>query len=109
MRSKPVIPTRLARQDVEDELDYYLLEKGSDQAALGFIAAIEDAYSRLGRNPTIGSPRYAYELDLPGLRSWPLRRYPHVVFYVDRGDYVEIWRVLNGVRDIPAWLLGADE
>jgi toxin ParE1/3/4 len=108
MTAKPVIPTRLARQDVEDELTYYLVDEGSEQAALGFIAEIEQAYARLAKHPNIGSPRYAYELDIPGLRSWPLDRYPHVIFYIERKDYVEVWRVLNGKRDIPSWLLNDD-
>ena len=104
MKSKPVVPTRQAQQDLETGIDYYLFEEGSAAAALGFITAVEEAFERLGKNPAMGSPRYAYELDLPGLRSWSLNRYPHLVFYVDRGDYVEVWRVINGVRDIPAWL-----
>lgn len=108
MTAKPVIPTRLARQDVEDELTYYLVDEGSEQAALGFIAEIEQAYARLAKHPNVGSPRYAYELDIPGLRSWPLDRYPHVIFYIERKDYVEVWRVLNGKRDIPSWLLNDD-
>lgn len=54
------------------------------------------------------SPPYAYELGLPGLRSWPLRRYPHLIFYLDRDDHVEIWRVINGMRDIPGWRLNED-
>ena len=104
MKSKPVVPTRQAQQDLETGIDHYLFEEGSEAAALGFITAVEEAFERLGKNPAMGSPRYAYELDLPGLRSWSLNRYPHLVFYVDRGDYVEVWRVINGVRDIPAWL-----
>ncbi|MFP3559184.1 type II toxin-antitoxin system RelE/ParE family toxin [Paraburkholderia sp. SIMBA_054] len=104
MKSKPVVPTRQAQQDLETAIDHYLFEEGSEAAALGFITAVEEAFQRLGKNPAMGSPRYAYELDLPGLRSWPLNRYPHLVFYVDRGDYVEVWRVIDGVRDIPAWL-----
>ncbi|MDR3095891.1 MAG: type II toxin-antitoxin system RelE/ParE family toxin [Paraburkholderia sp.] len=108
MTAKPVIPTRLARQDVEDELTYYLVDEGSEQAALGFIAEIEQAYARLAKHPNVGSPRFAYELDIPGLRSWPLDRYPHVIFYIERKDYVEVWRVLNGKRDIPSWLLNDD-
>ena len=105
MKSKPVVPTRQAQQDLETGIDYYLFDGGSEAAALGFITAVEGAFQRLGKNPAMGSPRYAYELDLPGLRSWPLKRYPHLVFYVERDDYVEIWRVINGVRDIPVWLL----
>ncbi|TDG03228.1 type II toxin-antitoxin system RelE/ParE family toxin [Paraburkholderia guartelaensis] len=108
MTAKPVIPTRLARGDVEDELTFYLVDEGSEHAALGFIAEIEQAYAHLAKHPNIGSPRYAYELDIPGLRSWPLDRYPHVIFYVERTDHVEVWRVLNGKRDIPSWLLNDD-
>ncbi|MCX5540009.1 type II toxin-antitoxin system RelE/ParE family toxin [Paraburkholderia sp. CNPSo 3076] len=108
MTAKPVVPTRLAREDVEDELTYYLVDEGSEQAALGFIAEIEYAYAHLAKHPKTGSPRYAYELDIPGLRSWPLDRYPHVIFYIERKDYVEVWRVLNGKRDIPSWLLNDD-
>lgn len=108
MTARPVIPTRLAQQDVEDELTHYLLDEGSESAALGFIAEIEQAYSHLARHPSTGAPRYAYELDIPGLRSWPLDRYPHLVFYIERKHHVEVWRVLNGRRDIPAWLLSDD-
>ncbi|KNH00578.1 hypothetical protein BRCH_01178c [Candidatus Burkholderia brachyanthoides] len=111
MSSKPVIPTRMAQQDVENEVTYYLVDKGSgsEQAALGFIAEIEKLYERLAKHPhVVGSPRYAYELDIPGLRSWPLERYPHLIFYIERETHVGIWRVLNGMRDIPAWLTTDD-
>ncbi|CAB3804327.1 type II toxin-antitoxin system RelE/ParE family toxin [Pararobbsia alpina] len=108
MPGRPVIPTRLAKQDVEDELTHYLVDEGSEQAALGFIAEIEQAYDRLAKHPNIGSPRYGYELSLPGLRSWPLDRYAHLIFYIEREDHVEVWRMLNGKRDIPAWLLNDD-
>ncbi|KWN79800.1 type II toxin-antitoxin system RelE/ParE family toxin [Burkholderia ubonensis] len=104
MKGKPVIPTQLAKQDVEDELTHYLVDEGSEQAASGFIDEIEIAYARLAQHPNIGSPRYGYELDIPGLRSWPLERYPHLIFYIEREDHVEVWRVLNGKRDIPVWL-----
>jgi plasmid stabilization system protein ParE len=58
----------------------------------------------ISRNPGTGSPRYAHELNLPGLQSWPLMRYPHLVFYVERPDHIDVWRVLHGQRDIPAWM-----
>nr|WP_318654660.1 type II toxin-antitoxin system RelE/ParE family toxin [Burkholderia sp. S-53] len=86
-------------------MTHYLVDEGSEQAASGFIDEIEIAYARLAQHPNIGSPRYGYELDIPGLRSWPLERYPHLIFYIEREDHVEVWRVLNGKRDIPAWLL----
>ncbi|MBU6487926.1 MAG: type II toxin-antitoxin system RelE/ParE family toxin [Burkholderiales bacterium] len=103
MKSKPVIPREIARQDVNEVISYYL-EEGAVQAALGFIDVLEQAYSHLARHPDTGSPRYAYELDIPGLRSWPLKRCPHLIFYVNRTDHVDVWRVIDGSRDIPAWL-----
>lgn len=105
MKSKPVIPRERANRDVDEAIGHYLSE-GATQAALGFIAALEQAYGHIGRHPAAGSPRYAHELDLPGLCSWPLKRYPHIVFYIERSDHIDVWRVLHGQRDIPAWLLG---
>jgi toxin ParE1/3/4 len=26
------------------------------------------------------------------------------VFYVERPDHMDVWRVLHGQRDIPAWM-----
>lgn len=104
---KPVRLRALALADVDEAIAYYLQEAGPD-VALGLIDALEQAYQHLGRQPASGSPRYAHELNLPGLRSWPLTRYPHLVFYVEQADQVEVWRVLQGARDIPAWLIETD-
>jgi len=59
----------------------------------------------IARQPATGSPRYAHELDLPGLRCWPLRRYPYLVFYVELPRHVDVWRILHRRRDIPAAML----
>jgi toxin ParE1/3/4 len=75
VKPKPVVPRDKARQDVEDALRTYMAED-AEAAALGFIDALEQAYAHIGRYPATGSPRYAHELNLPGLRSWPLTRYP---------------------------------
>lgn len=101
--TKAVVPRERAKQDAEEAIDYYLGENAPD-AALGFIDALERAYSHIGRQPGSGSSRYAHELNLPGLRFWPLQRYPHLIFYVERSDYVDVWRILHGHRDIPAWM-----
>ena len=100
---KAVVPRERAKQDAEDAIDCYLGENAPD-AALGFIAALERAYSHIGRHPGSGSSRYAHELNLPGLRFWPLQKYPHLIFYVERSDHVDVWRILHGHRDIPAWM-----
>lgn len=102
-RVKPVWPRRLAIQDVDEALAHYVSE-GAQQAALSFIDALEQAYAHLGPHPATGSSRYAHELNLPGLRFWPLARHPHLVFYIERDDHIDVWRVLHGQRDIPAWM-----
>ena len=76
--------------------------------ALGFIDALEKAYAHIGRHPVTGSSRYAHELNLPGLRASPLTLYPHLVFYVEHSDHIDLWRLLHGQRDIPAWMQEPD-
>ena len=108
MKAKPIVPREQAHRDVEDAVAHHLAEN-AEAAALGFIDALENAYGHIGRHPATGSPRYAHELNLPGLRSWPLKRHPYLVFfYVERSDHVDLWRVLHGQRDIPAWMQEPD-
>lgn len=107
MKAKPIIPRARANQDIDDAIRYYLSE-GAEQTALGFIDALERTYKRIGRHPEVGSSRYAHELDLPGLRSWALGRYPYLVFYLEREDHIDVWRVLHSHRDLPAWMQSGD-
>lgn len=103
MAAKPVVPRQAANEDIDAAIAYYLGE-GAAQAAAGFIDALETAFSHLARFPATGSPRYAHELNLPGVRSWPLTGYPYVVFYVEQPDRIDLWRVLHAERDLPAWM-----
>jgi toxin ParE1/3/4 len=98
---KPVVPRELAHRDAEAAVDYYLTEAGP-RTAIGFVEALQNAYRSLSEHPAAGSPRYAEELALPGLRHWILKRYPYLVFYVERADHIDVWRVLHAHRDIPA-------
>lgn len=108
MKTKPLILRELADSDIRKAVEYYVAE-ASEQVALGFVDDLERAFEHIGRHPTSGSPRFAHELNLPGLRSWPLARYPFLVFFVERDDHVDVWRVLNSHRDIPAWMREPDE
>ena len=103
MTAKPIVPREFANRDVDEAIAYYLSES-SNEVALGFVAALERAYRHISRHPASGSSRYAVELNLAGLRSWPLRRFPHLVFYVETNDSIDVWRVLHSARDIPGWL-----
>ncbi|MDW8337387.1 MAG: type II toxin-antitoxin system RelE/ParE family toxin [Tepidimonas sp.] len=107
MKAKRVVPREQASRDVDEAVAHYLSEAGQ-AVALRLIDALQRAYGHIARHPAKRSPRYAHELNLPGLRAWPLTRYPHLVFDVERADHIEVWRVLHGQRDIPAWMREPD-
>jgi toxin ParE1/3/4 len=103
VRAKRLVPRATARRDVDSVIGHYRSVAG-EKTALGFIDALDQAYRHISRHPASGSPRYAHELDLPGLRFWRIRRFPYLIFYIERDDRIDIWRVLHGERDIPAWM-----
>jgi toxin ParE1/3/4 len=103
---KPVVPREAADRDVEEIIDHYLAE-GAASPAAAFVDAFQRALEQISTNPALGSPRYALQLRIPGLRVWALKRFPYLVFYVERESIVEVWRVLHVQRDIPRWLQGS--
>ncbi len=103
MSAKPIVPRAQARRDVDDAVDHYLREADAD-IAIAFIDAFEEACRLISEHPGAGSPRYAHELDLPGLRSKGLGGYPFLLFYIERANHIDLWRVLHARRDISAWL-----
>ena len=105
--SRPVLRRAQAQEDIADAVAYYL-EQDAPDAAQGFITALEKAIGHIARHPSSGSPRYAGELNLPDLRFWQIKRYPYLVFYVEQDDHIDVWRILHGQRDIPAWLRESD-
>lgn len=107
MSGKPVLPRELVHRDVEVAVDYYVRETGPD-VALGFIEELQSAYRAIADRPGLGSPRYAQELALPGLRSREVKGFPYLVFYIDRGDHIDVWRALHGRRDIPSRMREAE-
>ena len=107
MTAKPVVARELACRDIDDAMAYYLSEN-AEQAVFGFIDALEQAYAHISHHPATGSPRYAHELNLPGLRFWQLTGYPYLVFYLERPQHIDVWRVLHGQRNIPAWMQEPD-
>jgi toxin ParE1/3/4 len=99
---KPLLRSARADADVEEAVDYLLAE--APDAVAGFIDDLEQAFAHIGRHPATGSPRYGHELDLPGVRHWPCKRHPYLVFYLEQHDRILVVRVLDGRRDIPQWL-----
>ena len=104
MSNKRFIPHRFAVQDEEEIVLYY--EKTSpEHVALGFINALDQAFSQLSRYPQMGSPRPDYDLELDGIRSWSLKKFPHLIYYEIQDDHIELWRILHPKRDIVQTML----
>ena len=81
MIGKHFVPHRFAVQDEEEIIRYYE-QTSSEQIALSFINALDQAFSQLSRYPHMGSPRPEYDLNLDGIRSWSLKRFPHLIYYI---------------------------
>ena len=103
MSPKPVILRAAAVADVDRILEHYLGEAGPG-LAMRFVDSLEETFGRIGLHPAAGSPRCAHELALPGLRHAMVPGFPLLVFYVERAEHVDVWRVLHGATDIPAWM-----
>lgn len=108
MTAKPAVLRPAAVVDVEDATAYYVQEGGT-ALATRWVGALESALRHIGSHPATGSPRYAAMLDLPGLRFWAVTRFPYLIFYLECDDHLDVWRVLHGLRDIPAWLAQQDK
>lgn len=94
-------------RDIETAIDYYV-ETAGEETSLGFINALESALEVIASTPGTGAPRYGELLGLPGLRHKRTGHFPYLVFYVEREDHIDVWRVLHVRRNIPA-SLNSDE
>ena len=108
MIAKSVVLRERARRDIDGAVANYLTEAGS-AVAQAFIDAVEDALRRIGERPGAGSSRFAHELDIPELRFLAAGKFPYLVFYVEKDAEVDVWRILHGARDVPAWMRESDE
>jgi toxin ParE1/3/4 len=101
----------LLRQQVELEIDagfrHYLKEAGGKVAG-DFLDQISAALAHLDAFPQSGSPQYRHLFHDIDLRFWMLRRFPYVIFYVVRDDYVDVIAMLHQHADIPSILIARD-
>lgn len=103
MSRKKIILRPQAERDVNQAVDYYFGEGGFALAGK-WADAVESALRHIGEHPGTGSPRYAVLLKIPGLRCWPVKRFPYLAFYIERETELDVWRVMHQARDIPTWL-----
>ncbi len=102
MIAKPIIRRALARVDILNAADYYFHE-GGQALELRFIDAIEAALLHIAAFPASGSSRHAELGQGQDLRFWQTRHFPYLIFYIEHEKTVDVWRVLHGERDLPAW------
>lgn len=93
-----------AKRDLCDITAHYRKE-GGETLALEWADAIEAALHQLADFPTTGSTRYATITGIEGLRSWPMNRFPYLIFYIE-GATVDVLRVLHASRDLPERMRG---
>lgn len=98
--SGPVALRPAAAADILAAAGHYRSDSGLG-IALAFVDALDRAFYEIARKPGAGSPFYGEALDLPGLRAWPLRSFPHRVFYREAERAADIWRILHGRREVP--------
>jgi toxin ParE1/3/4 len=104
MTVRTIAPHRHAIANVHDIICYYREQAGT-AVAENFAIEIAEAYARLRQHPNIGSPRPALDLDIAGIKSWALNRFPHLIFYEIQDDHVELWQILHPRRDITQAML----
>lgn len=100
--AKTLIYQIKAQEDVEQAVDYYK-EKSK---ALGnkFYHELMKSYGHISDHPAIGSNRFAYELNIPNLKTWALTDFPYIIFYIEKAQYIHIYRVLHSSQQIPSWM-----
>jgi toxin ParE1/3/4 len=105
--SRRLFVQRLAEDDLAEQAGYIVGD--SVDAALRFLTAAEESFTRLAAFPEIGRRRKFHHPDLTGVRSWPVPGFEkHLIFYrlTERG--VEILRVLHSARDLDS-ILGHED
>lgn len=97
----PVSVRERAARDIE-AIVAHLDREGRPGTADRFIDALETAVGHIARHPLSGSPQLAFELDIPTIRTWRVRKFPYLIIYAAADDRLEVWRVLHSHRDVPA-------
>ena len=87
-----------AVHDIDAATDYYALV--TEALANRWLDALERAFRHVRQHPRHGSPVFAEQLGIPGLRHHRVGRFPYLVFYVETETTVVVVRVLHERRDV---------
>lgn len=98
MIGKPVYLSQVAQQDLQEIISNYE-QQFSIQAVNGCLDSLSKAYQQISHFPKSGSTRTGDEVQLSDLRSWPLTKYPYLLFYKEDAAAIDCWRLLHEKRD----------
>jgi toxin ParE1/3/4 len=99
---KRLVVQRRAMRDLAEAQAYY--RKEAPHAVGNFALAVDAELLHVRRNPSTGAPRYGLQIGFAGLRSWTVKKFPYVIFYIQQTDCIVVIRVLHQSADIPAHL-----
>jgi toxin ParE1/3/4 len=69
---------------------------------VSLVNATNAALDQIEVEPGIGSPVLGRALDIPGLRTWRVTRFPLLWLYFERDDQLDVVRLLGERQDIAA-------
>jgi toxin ParE1/3/4 len=100
---KPAVLRPQALRDQQGEVRYYRKEGGT-RVAVKLANATNAALDQIELDPGIGSPTLGKLLGIPGLRTWRVGKFPLLWCYFERGDHLDVVRLLGERQDIAAIL-----
>jgi toxin ParE1/3/4 len=101
---KPAVLRPQALRDQQGEVRYYRKEGGT-RVAVKVAKATNTALDQIERDPGIGSPTLGKRIGIPGLRTWRVAKFPLLWCYFDRGEQLDVVRLLGERRGIAAILV----
>lgn len=100
---KPAVLRPQALRDQQGEVRYYRKEGGT-RLAVKVAKATNETLDQIELQPGMGSPTLGKLLGIPGLRTWRVGKFPLLWFYFERGDQLDVVRLLGERQDIIAIL-----
>ena len=104
---KPAILRPQALRDQQGEVRATNRKEGAAPAAVRVVKATNAALDQIERDPGIGSPVLEKRLGIAGLRTWQVAKFLLLWCYFERGDHLDVVRLLGERQDIVA-ILGAE-
>jgi toxin ParE1/3/4 len=90
-------------RDQQGEVRYYRKEGGT-RVAVRLVNATNAALDQIELEPGVGSPTLGKLLGIPGFRTWRVAKFPLLWCYFERGDHLDVVRLLGESQNLAAIL-----